>query len=444
VLSIWKRYCPVFLQITDYHNPKQYWEAIAAILLNFTPCASICNPTNEFCVFLEILFLFKNVLYVQNEIDFLSLLRIVRQKEYLSIFLYNSPLHFENSVSFFEIVFQYIQNPSRDDYPLMKKDICSIFDHYSFYLSSLNQDFQMIVRCVLFRLIQLLPPNSDMVLDLSTKYLEKVSESTKNKNITMVINLTRDIVTILSFSSEKKIIESVTSIVNTLMCHQDINLLIPLFKYIMISNSFEKTLEISIIESIVSCRHKTHGMIRIIFGSFGIHRTSIMCYLARIALKEYVWHRTCFGLILELLELNISDKKIVKWFQKFCRRIIIFVSISNKKGKYINKSLLICESLSRYLKITSFIKIRDIIESCVTSVFSLKSIPLYFPLYFSIGKKLDDILIEELSVYDANLGVKDMKNFPFQKGSNLYYEPNDVLNSNSKSSPLRIPKHKNR
>jgi hypothetical protein len=147
--------------------------------------------------------------------------------------------------------------------------------------------------------------------------------------------------------------------------------------------------------------------------------TSVLPFLARTSISSKLWHRSCISLLKELVEKFSGRADIKEWFLTLIRRFFIFVSLAAARGKYHNRTLLICESLASLR--TSPPWIHQTLIPLASAVAS-RAVPAYFRAIFPVSPaSVDEAAVKELTLY-AGIG-RFLKAFPFDPLRRTFLQP---------------------
>jgi len=139
---------------------------------------------------------------------------------------------------------------------------------------------------------------------------------------------------------------------------------------------------------------------------------STICF---IMISNKIWHRSCLSLIINFLESHKLNAQSKEWFIKFIKLLFHFVLISNHKKKYVNRSIMICESLS----LLQFASKKNWVTKSIM-VFSSNTIaegsaPSFFSNFFDHKPEIDNDFNSEIKAFLKN-DIR-LKTFPFEIGT---------------------------
>jgi hypothetical protein len=429
--SVWAQTCPIFLLFVINENDVQkYWDSIHAITAMFDPLKTLPSPVVNFPQFIARLHSIQDVLKPRTVTSSLNLIDRFGFHDSAHCFLYQCPVFLLDPCLYLHTILSLRQTHHHlwSSFATNPRLVDGFFRLYGTFITPVKSQnaveawrHRSLITEVLAAALEDVASFHSGIAGLVAHFLDLTIPLLTHAGVETGINILRPILGTIRFFVRqigKDFIQSrVALLLNLLDRSQSIHFA-PTVRFLL-------PIRPVILTHSQVCQLITSRPIRDLSDFDLIDEccdaltvNTFVFYLARSAVQRKLWHRACMSALVALVDRCIDRADVRDWFCTLVRRLFVFVSLAWARGKYRERSLLICESLAGFRKMSGWK------EQFVTTVASVaaRSAPQFFRLIFPWGPTLqDDVFLKEVELY-AGIG-RVLKAFPFDPFKPAFLPP---------------------
>jgi hypothetical protein len=135
----------------------------------------------------------------------------------------------------------------------------------------------------------------------------------------------------------------------------------------------------------------------------------------RACIAGKIWHRACFAAVAHIADQFGCRPDFRETISLIIRRFFMFISLSETRGRYRGRALLLCESLSTLGQTTGLPWLLQAIDAAASSI-AVRRVPPYFRGLFAVNHDTVDLtVVHDLGFFAGE--ALDLKAFPFDPAS---------------------------
>lgn len=439
--KIWTNVCPMIqIMVSESLKPSEYWDSIRTIISRFVQKESVPNPISQFPDFNYTIYQIRQIINPKRVDDCINFIDRFQAHDSDRFFLYQSPIYFVDPLLYFKtlVALKDIKHSLWKKFSSNSQLTDSFFELHLGFLSPIKKgisgnvwDHRLYLAEVFYTIIRE-NIKSAQTLQNSIKFSEACIKLLPSAPYEFKCHLFRYIHHIIKLTHNRLTREQLQTRCVTFL--QALDQSDP--SLFMLALRYVTTLKPPVVSAARILKIISHHGIRSLTdieivsamaeGNGALHS---LTFLAKQAIFNPLWHRSCISEITWLLLKFSSRADVREWFAVFIRRLMVFISLAYPKRKYIHRSLLICESLSSFLTV-KLLWLQQSVLSAAASIFSTHQVPSYFKFFFPLTSPIDEGIVHE---YEQFLTVPiHLKTFPFDpiKGS-LVLPPLSDLHKNA-------------
>jgi hypothetical protein len=426
--SVWSHLCPIFLLfVIDESDLQSYWEAIQAILLMFDPLKDVPHPIASFPAFIRRVYEMRDFLVPRTVHESVQLIDRFGFHNSAHCFLYQTPVFMHDQTLYLDTILAMHSQNHRlwADFVSSPRLVSAFFSLYSAFATPLPRRASLRLWTHRFYLVEVF---SWIVLDGSTCCTEPMDLVNWFLSVSLPIALTAPLqIGLQIFRPILSIFRKFWRAIVKEECHTRV---IAFIESLDLAHSphfhFVFRFFFSLRPLVVRCGHLLHLLcdrgigsiedIRLLLSTIdSVSSVSACLFLVRAAIANKLWHRACFAAVVQIAEQFGCRPDFRETLSLIIRRLFIFISISETRGRYRVRTLLLCESLSTLRQTLGLPWVEPTITGAASSVASRRVPPYFRALFAATHEAVDIAVLNELGVFSG--AAVELKAFPFDPRS---------------------------
>jgi hypothetical protein len=419
VIVIWNHFFPIFNLIAPPSlSQDHYWTLISRFLLRFCQPSEVPNPETHFPDFVALLYRLRMIIKPRSIANCVTLLTQFQYSDLGLFILYECPLFCGDPLLFLRGFLVLLD----DSHPLFDQFVArsGLADGFlSFYLSFLRPvcsanllvwRHHLILGEIFYKILERATHSNTCSPKLTSKFCDFLIQSLGVCSCEFRISAVRWIVSLTKAGASKMEHIILKDRMRLLLSHlPSHSLAFPYVIHFFISWEMKLIGPARLYDYLIVDSLESINLIEQMAPKFG--QLMAIMKLVKAAITNKFLHRACFQAVRNLILQFPADQTIKDWMTVCVSRLTIFIALANGKRKYLNRIVLICESLCLFVGI-QLGWLREAVCTAAASLNSTNRLPQYFTGFVRLNTTADE---STLSEFNAFLRQRfSLKEFPFE------------------------------